>query len=172
MKGKQFQRFFCRFVKGCHAMTWLDIISFLIQNSYENIEFLISNELKNHCDIKNLENNLLLHVGINLVKNSIVANLKYLMNKLSIMIVYKKNWWMFHENKHKKVNSCEMPNFTFTCTIKFAFVFDGNNGHVTWFSTEHICFYMIDRQCRTQVWWIEKVYTCMLHNDLIWKHVP
>ena len=88
------------------------------------------------------------------------------------MIGDLKNGWMIHENKHKKQIHAKCQIFTFSCTIKFAFVFDGNNGHVTWFSTEHICFYMIDRQCRTQVWWIEKVYTCMLHNDLIWKYVP
>ena len=56
------------------------------------------------------------------------------------MISDLKNGWMIHENKHKKQIHAKCQIFTFSCTIKFAFVFDGNNGHVTWFSTEHICF--------------------------------
>ena len=60
--------------------------------------------------------------------------------KLSNINSVSGNGWMYDNNKHKKQIHAKCQIFTFTCTIKFAFVFDGNNGHVTWFSTLHICF--------------------------------
>ena len=144
MKGKQFQRFFCRFVKGCHAMTWLDIISFLIHKSYENIEFLISNEL-NRYDTKILKINFYYMLVSTLLETELlqISNIWWT-SCHSWLFTWRIDECYMKINIKKQIHAkCQI--FTFTFTIKFAFVFDGNNGHVTWFSNSAHLFFMIDR---------------------------